>query len=123
MIKVENGELSVKGNASTLFAELTSAFKGITEGMLEDDYPKEMVERNVKGFMFLAQDICGELGIDTNLTNEDREDFERAKNAQPKEVAEKLSKALTDLLNLLKSATDEEDDTDDTEDDIPDFLF
>lgn len=125
MINVENGELSVKGNASTLFAELTGAFKGITEGMLEDGYPKEMVERNVKGFMFLAQDICGELGIDTNLSDEDRENFERAKNVQPKEVAEKLSKALTDLLDPLKSATDEEDDTDDddTEDDIPDFLF
>lgn len=123
MIHVENGELSVQGNASTLFAELTGAFKGITEGMLEDDYPKEMVERDVKGFMFLVQDICGELGIDANLSDEDREDFERAKNAQPKEVAKKLSKALTDLLDLLKSATDEEDDTDDTEDDIPDFLF
>ena len=123
MIHVENGELSVKGNTSTLFAELTGAFKGITEGLLEDDYPKEMVERDVKGFMFIVQDICSELGIDTNLTDEDREDFERAKNAQPKEVAEKLSKALTDLLNLLKSATDGEDDTDDTEDDIPDFLF
>lgn len=123
MIHVENGELSVKGNTSTLFAELTGAFKGITEGLLEDDYPKEMVERDVKGFMFLVQDICGELGIDANLSDEDREDFERAKNAQPKEVAEKLSKALTDLLDLLKSATDEEDDTDDTEDDIPDFLF
>lgn len=65
MIHVENGELSVQGNASTLFAELTGAFKGITEGMLDDDFPKEMVERNVKGFMFLVQDICGELGIDT----------------------------------------------------------
>lgn len=123
MIHVENGELSVQGNASTLFAELTGAFKGITEGMLEDDYPKEMVERNVKGFLFLVQDICGELGIDTNLSDKDREDFERAKNTQPKEVAEKLRKALTELLNLLKSDTDEEDDTDDTEDDIPDFLF
>lgn len=123
MIHVENGELSVKGNASTLFSELTGAFKGITEGMLEDDYPKEMVERNVKGFLFLVQDICGGLGIDTNLSDKDREDFERAKNAQPKEVAEKLSKALTDLLDLLKSAADEEDDADETEDDIPDFLF
>lgn len=122
MIKVENGELSVQGNMSTLFAELTGAFKGITEGLLEDDYPKEMVERNVKGFMFLTQDICGELGIDTTLTDEDREDFEMAKNTQPKEVAKKLNKALTDLLDLLKSASD--DDTDDeTEDDIPKFLF
>ena len=54
MIHVENGELSVKGNASTLFAELTGAFEGITEGMLDDDYPKEMVERDVKGFMFFV---------------------------------------------------------------------
>ena len=123
MIHVENGELSVKGNASTLFAELTGAFEGITEGMLDDDYPKEMVERDVKGFIFLVQDICGELGIDTNLSDKDREDFERAKNTQPKEAAEKLSKALTDLLDLLKSASDDDTDDDETEDDIPKFLF
>ena len=123
MIHVENGELSVKGNTSTLFAELTGAFKGITEGLLEDDYPKEMVERDVKGFIFLVQDICGELGIDTNLSDKDREDFERAKNTQPKEAAKKLSKALTDLLGLLKSASDDDTDDDETEDDLPKFLF
>ena len=123
MIHVENGELSVKGNASTLFAELTGAFKGITEGMLEDDYPKEMVERNVKGFMFLVQDICGELGIDTNLSDEDREDFEKAKNTPTKDITKELSEALTNLIDLLKSASDDDTDDDDTEDDIPKFLF
>ena len=123
MIKVENGELSVKGNASTLFAELTSAFKGITEGMLEDDFPKEMVERNVKGFMFLVQYICGELGIDTNLTDEDREGFEKAKNTPANDITKELSEALTNLIDLLKSASDDDTDDDETEDDLPKFLF
>lgn len=123
MIHVENGELSVQGNASTLFAELTGAFKGITEGMLEDDFPNEMVERNVKGFMFLVQDICGELGIDTNLSDEDREDFEKAKNTLAKDITKELSEALTNLIDLLKSASDDDTDDDDTEDDIPDFMF
>lgn len=123
MIHVENGELSVQGNASTLFAELTGAFKGITEGMLEDDFPKEMVERNVKGFMFLVQDICGELGIDTNLSDEDREDFEKAKNTPTKDITKELSEALTNLIDLLKSASDDDTDDDETEDDIPKFLF
>lgn len=123
MIHIENGELSVQGNASTLFAELTGAFKGITEGMLEDDFPKEMVERNVKGFMFLVQDICGELGIDTNLSDEDREDFEKAKNTPTKDITKELSEALTNLIDLLKSASDDDTDDDDTEDDIPDFMF
>lgn len=122
MIHVENGELSVKGNASTLFAELTGAFKGITEGMLEDDYPRSLVAHHVKGYLFLVEDVCKEMKLDITITDEDRKAFEEAKDKSGYE-AERMKKALLDLLNLLKSASDDDDVADDTEDDIPDFLF
>lgn len=120
MIKVENGELSVQGNISKLFAELTSAFKGITEGLLEDDYPLDLVAHHVKGYLFLVEDVCKEMNLDITITDEDRKAFEEAKDKSG-DKAERMKKALLDLLNLLKSASD--DDADDTEDDIPDFLF
>lgn len=122
MIKVENGELSVKGNISTLYAELTSAFKGITEGLLEDDYPGDLVAHHVKGYLFLVGDVCKEMNLDITITDEDRKAFEEAKDKSG-DKAERMKKALLDLLNLLKSASDDDDVADDTEDDIPDFLF
>ena len=122
MIKVENGELSVKGSISKLFAELTSAFKGITEGLLEDDYPRSLVAHHVKGYLFLVEDVCKEMNLDITITDEDRKAFEEAKDKSGDE-AERMKKALLDLLNLLKSASDDDDVADDTEDDIPDFLF
>ena len=122
MIKVENGELSVQGNISTLFAELTSAFKGMVEGMLEDDYPRDLVAHHVKGYLFLVEDVCKEMNLDITITDEDRKAFEEAKDKSG-DKAEKMKKALLDLPNLLKSASDDDDVDDDTDDDIPDFLF
>ena len=122
MIKVENGELSVQGNISTLYAELTSAFKGITEGLHEDDYPRDLVAHHVKGYLFLVEDVCKEMNLDITITDEDRKAFEEAKDKSG-DKAERMKKALLDLLNLLKSASDDDDVADDTEDDIPDFLF
>lgn len=122
MIKVENGELSVKGSISKLFAELTSAFKGITEGLLEDDYPRDLVAHHVKGYLFLVEDVCKEMNLDITITDEDRKAFEEAKDKSG-DKAERMKKALLDLLNLLKSASDDDEVADDTEDDIPDFLF
>lgn len=122
MIKVENGELSVNGSISKLFAELTSAFKGITEGLLEDEYPRDLVAHHVKGYLFLVEDVCKEMNLDITITDEDRKAFEEAKDKGSDE-AERMKKALLDLLNLLKSASDDDDVADDTDDDIPDFLF
>lgn len=122
MIKVENGELSVQGNISTLYAELTSAFKGITEGLLEDDYPRDLVAHNVKGYLFLVEDVCKEMNLDITITDEDRKAFAEAKDKSG-DKAERMKKALLDLLDLLKSASDDDTDDDDTKDDIPDFLF
>lgn len=122
MIKVENGELSVKGSISKLYAELTSAFKGITDGLLEDDYPRDLVAHHVKGYLFLVEDVCKEMNLDITITDEDRKAFEEAKDKSG-DKAERMKKALLDLLNLLKSASDDDDVAGDTEDDIPDFLW
>lgn len=122
MIKIENGELSVQGNISKLFAELTTAFNEITKGLLEDDYPRDLVAHHVKGYLFLVEGICKEMNLDITITDDDRKAFEGAKDKGGDE-AERMKKALLDLLNLLKSASDDDDVADETEDDIPDFLF
>lgn len=121
MIKVNNYDVEIKGEASDLASELTAAVHGFIEELSKD---KESIDDSsllFKGFLFYIQKDAKDHGLDIKITKDEMKDFEE-KYKKSREMAEKFAKLIGGLIKLFDDSDDDDDD-DETEDDFPDFLW
>ena len=121
MIKVNKGNVEIKGKADDLVSELTEEVHGFIEELSKD---KEHIDGSsllFRSFLFYIQKDAESHGLDIKITEDEMKDFEK-KYKESREMAEKVDKLIGGLIKLLDDSDDDDDD-DDTEDDFPDFLW